>query len=218
MKKFVAVVSLLLGVSSFSHAAVVMPKGDATAGQGKAAVCAACHGADGNSAAPTFPKLAGQNAKYIYKQLQNFKAGTRVNALMAPMAAGLADQDMADLAEYYSQQKGSIGGAKKELVELGQKIFRGGKKEIGLTACSGCHGPAGKGNTFAAFPRLSGQHAEYTANQLKMFRAAGRDDLTGDRRDNDGAKPGDLGPMQMIAAKLSDKDIQALASYIQGLH
>ncbi|MEO6699342.1 MAG: cytochrome c4, partial [Paraperlucidibaca sp.] len=212
-----AVVSLLLSVSSFSHAAVIMPKGDANAGQGKAAVCAACHSADGNSAAPNFPKLAGQHAKYIYKQLENFKSGVRVNALMMPMAMALSDQDMADLAVYYSQQKGTVGGAKKELVERGQKIYRGGNKEIGLTACSGCHGPAGKGNPFAAFPQLSGQHAEYTANQLKMFRSAGRDDLTGDKRNND-AKPGDLGPMQMIAAKLSDKDIEALASYIQGLH
>lgn len=218
MKKIVAVVSLLLGASSFSHAAVVMPKGDANAGQAKSAVCAACHGADGNSAAPNFPKIAGQNAKYIYKQLQNFKSGFRENALMMPIAMALSDQDMADVAQYYSQQKGTIGGAKKDLVELGQKLYRGGNKDIGLTACSGCHGPAGEGNVFAAFPRLSGQHAEYTASQLKMFRSAGRDDLTGDKRHNDGSKPGELGPMQMIAAKLSDKDIEALASYIQGLH
>lgn len=218
MKKFVAVVSLLLGASSFSHAAVVMPKGDADAGQGKSAVCAACHGADGNSAAPNFPKLAGQNAKYLYKQLQNFKSGARQNALMMPMATALNEQDMADISAYYAQQKGTIGGAKKDLVERSQKLYRGGDKEIGLTACSGCHGPAGKGNEFAAFPRLSGQHAEYTATQLRHFRAAGRDDLTDEKRNNDGSKPGELGPMQMIAAKLSDKDIEALASYIQGLH
>lgn len=216
MKKIV--VAALLLSASLAQAAVTMPKGDATAGQAKSAACAACHNADGNSAAPTFPKLAGQNAKYLYKQLQDFKSQNRANALMMPIATALSDQDMADLAVYFSQQKPSIGGAKKELAERGEKLYRGGNKDVGLAPCAGCHGPAGKGNPYAAFPQLSGQHADYTANQLKMFRAAGRDDITDSKRHNDAGKPGELGPMQMIARKLSDKDIEALASYIQGLH
>jgi cytochrome c553 len=217
MKKIFAVFSLFLCVSSFSHAAVIMPKGDANAGQGKIAVCSGCHGVDGNSAAPGFPKLAGQHAKYVYKQLQNFKTGVRENALMMSFAMALSDQDMADIGVYFSQQKVVIGGANKDLVERGQKLYRGGNKDVGLTACSGCHGPAGKGNPFAAFPQLTGQHAEYTAGQLKMFRSVGRADLTGPYRYNS-ANREEMGPMQMIAAKLSDRDIEALASYIQGLH
>jgi len=217
MKKFLATVVLSFSAASVAHAAVVMPKGDAAAGQGKAAVCAACHGADGNSAAPTFPKLAGQNAKYIYKQLQDFKAQRRNNALMLGIATALSDQDMADLAVYMSEQKQAGGAAKPDLVAHGEKLFRGGNKVVGLAPCSGCHGPAGRGNTYAAFPRIGGQHADYTKAQLIAFRAAGRDDNTDMKRANDGAKPGELGPMQMIASKLSDKDIDALASYIQGL-
>lgn len=217
MKKFLATVVLLFGAASVAHAAVIMPKGDAAAGQGKAAVCAACHGADGNSAAPTFPKLAGQNAKYIYKQLQDFKAQRRNNPLMLGIATALSDQDMADVAVYMSEQKQAGGAAKPDLVARGEKLFRGGNKAVGLAPCSGCHGPAGRGNTYAAFPRIGGQHADYTKAQLMAFRAAGRDDNTDMKRANDAAKPGELGPMQMIAAKLSDKDIDALASYIQGL-
>ena len=217
MKKFLATVVLSFSAVSVAQAAVVMPKGDAAAGQGKAAVCAACHGADGNSAAPTFPKLAGQNAKYIYKQLQGFKTMRRNNAMMLGFASALSDQDMADLAVYFSEQKLAGGAAKPELVALGQKLYRGGNKNVGLAPCSGCHGPAGLGNTYAAFPRIGGQHADYTKAQLMAFRAAGRDDNTDMKRGNDGAKAGEMGPMQMIAAKLSDKDIDALASYIQGL-
>lgn len=217
MKKIVVAAAMLFS-ASLVQAAVVMPKGDATVGQAKAAACAACHAADGNSTVGMYPKLAGQNAKYIYKQLQDFKAQRRVNALMLPMATALSDQDMADIAEYFSRQKPGLGGANKELAARGERLFRGGNKEVGLAACAGCHGPAGKGNSFAAFPMLSGQHAEYTANQLKMFRAAGRDDNTDMKRNNDAVKAGELGPMQMTARKLSDKDIEALASYIQGLH
>lgn len=217
MKKFLATVVLLFGAASAAQAAVVMPKGDAAAGQGKAAACGACHGMDGNSAAPTVPKLAGQNAKYIYKQLQDFKATRRNNAMMLGFASALSDQDMADIAVYMSEQKLAGGATKPELAVRGEKLFRGGNKAVGLAPCSGCHGPAGLGNTYAAFPRIGGQHADYTKAQLVAFRAAGRDDNTDMKRANDAAKPGELGPMQMIAAKLSDKDIDALASYIQGL-
>lgn len=217
MKKFLAAVVMTLGAASLAQAAVVMPTGDAAAGQGKSAVCAGCHGMDGNSATGQFPKIAGQNAKYIYKQLQDFKASRRANPLMLGVAAALSDQDMADLAVHFSQQKLAGGAAKPDLVARGEKLFRGGNKNVGLAPCSGCHGPAGLGNTYAAFPRIAGQHADYTKAQLIAFRAAGRDDMVDNKRANDAAKAGELGPMQMIAAKLSDKDIEALSSYIQGL-
>lgn len=217
MKKFLAAVVMTLGAASLAQAAVVMPQGDAAAGQGKSAICAGCHGMDGNSATGQFPKLAGQNAKYIYKQLQDFKAMRRANPLMLGVASQLSDQDMADLAAHFSQQKQAGGAAKPELAERGEKLFRGGNKAVGLAPCSGCHGPAGRGNTYAAFPRIGGQHGDYIKAQLIAFRAAGRDDNTDVKRNNDAAKAGELGPMQMIAAKLSDKDIDALSSYIQGL-
>lgn len=217
MKKFLAAVVMTLGAASLAQAAVVMPVGDAAAGQGKSAVCAGCHGMDGNSATGQFPKIAGQNAKYIYKQLQDFKASRRANPLMLGVAAALSDQDMADLATHFSQQKIAGGAAKPDLVARGEKLYRGGNKVVGLAPCSGCHGPAGRGNTYAAFPLIGGQHADYIKAQLIAFRAAGRDDITDVKRANDAAKAGELGPMQMIAAKLSDKDIEALSSYIQGL-
>lgn len=216
MNKTLAAVVLMLGTASLAHANA-MPKGDAAAGAGKAAVCAGCHGMDGNSPAPTFPKIAGQNAKYIYKQLHNFKTGARNNPLMMGMAAPLSDQDMADLAAYFSDKKMSGGAANAELAKKGERLFRGGNKQVGLAPCAGCHGPAGEGNQYAAYPRLAGQYADYTKAQLIAFRAAGRDDNTDVKRIHDITKPQELGPMQMIAAKLSDKDIDALASYIQGL-
>ncbi len=179
MKKSFAALVTLLSVSS-AFAGVVMPKGDATAGQAMAGQCAACHGADGNSAAPNFPKLAGQNAKYIYKQLQDMKSGRRVNPMMVALVADKTDQDFANLAAYFSLQKSGVN--------------------------------------LAAFPKLGGQHPDYIKTQLTAFRAAGRDDNTDQKRTNDSAKAGELGIMQMVASKLSDKDIDALANYVSGLH
>lgn len=220
MKKLFVAAALSLGLASLAHAST-MPKGDATAGQAKAAACGACHGADGNSMAPTFPRLAGQGARYIYKQLQDFKAGRRQNPTMMGMAMPLADQDMADLAAYFSGQKPGVGMAKADLAKKGEKVYRGGNGAKGLAACAGCHNPAGKGNALAGFPRLGGQHAEYVKAQLTAFRAAGRNDTVTDpamKRANDAAKPGELGPMQMVAAKLSDEEIEAVSSYVSGLH
>lgn len=216
MKKSFAALVALLSVSSVY--ALPMPKGDAAAGQAMAAQCAACHGADGNSAAPTFPKLAGQNAKYIYKQLHDFKSGRRNNALMMPMVADKTDQQMADLAAYFAQQKSGVNLADPALIAKGERLYRGGNPATGLSACAGCHGPSGKGNNLAAFPKLGGQHADYVKAQLIAFRAAGRDDNTDQKRVNDAAKAGDQGIMQMVASKLSDKEIDALANYISGLH
>ncbi len=217
MKKSFAALVTLLSVSS-AFAGVVMPKGDATAGQAMAGQCAACHGADGNSAAPNFPKLAGQNAKYIYKQLQDMKSGRRVNPMMVALVADKTDQDFANLAAYFSLQKSGVNLADPKLIEKGEHLYRGGNPVTGVAPCAGCHGPAGKGNNLAAFPKLGGQHPDYIKTQLTAFRAAGRDDNTDQKRTNDSAKAGELGIMQMVASKLSDKDIDALANYVSGLH
>jgi cytochrome c553 len=220
MKKLFVAAALSLGLASLAQAST-MPKGDAAAGEAKAAACGACHGADGNSMAPTFPRLAGQGERYIYKQLQDFKAARRQNPTMQGMAFGLQDQDMADIAAYYAKQTSGTGMAKADLAKKGEKLYRGGNPAKGLAACAGCHNPAGKGNALAGFPRLGGQHADYVKAQLQAFRAAGRNDTVADpalKRANDAAKAGELGPMQMVAAKLSDEEIEALSSFISGLH
>ncbi|MFZ5602602.1 MAG: c-type cytochrome [Pseudomonadota bacterium] len=188
--------------------------GDATAGQAKAAVCGACHGADGNSMVPNFPKLAGQGERYLVKQLQDIKSGARQVPEMAGITPGLSDQDMADLAAFYAGQKVKVGAADPALVELGQKLYRGGSAEAGVTACAACHGANGLGMPEAGFPALSGQHSTYIETQLKAFRAAGREDAEGKRRTNDG----ETKMMQATAARLSDNDIKALSSYLSGLH
>lgn len=198
-----------LGFSALSHAV-----GDAVAGKGKAAVCGACHGADGNSMVPMFPKLAGQGERYLIKQINDIKSGARAVPQMAGITDNLSAQDIADLAAYFSSQKVQVGAAKKELVELGQSIFRAGKPEAGIPACAACHGANGLGMPEAGFPALGGQHADYIEAQLKAFRAAGRGDETGVKRTNDG----DTMMMRTTAARLSDGDIKALSSYINGLN
>ncbi len=178
---------------------------DLQAGKEKAVLCAACHGADGNSVNPVWPKLAGQHPKYLEKQLHDFKSGKRKNTNMSPMAAPLSDQDIADLALWFSTQKHKPGAADPALVELGSRIYRGGIPEKGVPACTGCHSPTGAGNPGAGYPALSGQHAEYTKIQLEAFRKG--------ERSNDPA-----GIMRTIASGLSDQEIEALSSYVSGLH
>ena len=201
MNKLLVSLLLTLGVTGLAQAA-----GDATAGQTKAAVCGACHGPDGNSAAPTFPKLAGQGERYLLKQLKDIKSGARPVVPMTGLLDNLSDQDLADLSAYFASQKGSVGAADPKLVERGEALFRGGKVEDGMPACTGCHAPDGSGNAAAGFPKLGGQHAQYVATQLTNFREG--------VRTNDG----DTMIMRAIAAKLSNKDIEAVSSYIQGLH
>jgi cytochrome c553 len=184
--------------------------GDIEAGKAKSATCAGCHGTDGNSGVPAFPKLAGQGEKYLVKQLQDSKSGARLIPEMVAFVQNLSDEDMRDIAAYYASQTSTIEGVDPELKPLGEKVFRAGNADSGLPSCMGCHGPAGAGIASAGFPKLSGQHAEYTANQLKAYRASGRDDSTGKRREN--------AMMSSIAAKMSDKEIQAVASYLSGLH
>ena len=144
------------------------------AGKAKSATCSACHGADGNSVNPDWPSLAGQHAAYLVKQLKAFKNGDRVNVIMKPFADMLTDEDMADLAAYFSAQKPVPKGADPALANLGQQIYRGGVPERGIAACIACHGPAGDGNPLAAYPRLSGQHSTYLARALSEYSEIGR--------------------------------------------
>ena len=172
-------------------------------------ICAGCHGADGNSQLPANPKLAGQIPEYTYKQLNEFKAAeggapVRVNAVMNGMVMALSDEDMNGVAHYFAEQTLEPSAAKNaETVAWGQKLWRAGDASKGLPACASCHGPAGEGLP-SQYPRLSGQFAEYTAAQLKMFRAG--------ERANDPAKM-----MRMIALKMTDQEIEAVSDYIAGL-
>ena len=201
MNKVLVSLLLTLGLTGVAQAA-----GDAAAGQGKVAVCGACHGVDGNSPAPNFPKLAGQGERYLLKQLHDIKSGDRPVLEMTGLLDNLSDQDMADIAAYFASQKMSVGAADPKLVERGAALFRGGKLEEGMPACTGCHSPDGAGLAAAGFPKLGGQHATYVAKQLTDFREG--------NRTNDG----DAMIMRAIAAKLSNKDIEAVSSFIQGLH
>jgi cytochrome c553 len=167
-------------------------------------VCAGCHNVDGNSVAPTNPKLAGLGYEYINKQLNNFKSGERKSAVMSGMVATLSPDDMKNLAAYFSSQQPKAASAKDQVLALtGQKIFRGGVQGAGVPACASCHGAQGAGIP-VQFPRLAGQHTDYIYDQLNKFRVG--------ERANDGAKM-----MRTIAAKMTDSDMKAVATYIQGL-
>lgn len=195
--------ALLAGTCPASAASAVKPD-PAKAQQIVTQVCAACHGADGNSALPANPNLAAQIPEYTAKQLANFKAGERRNAVMSGIAATLSAEDMANLSGYFANQTPKPGVAKdKDLALVGERLFRGGNPANGLPACAGCHSPDGVGVP-KQFPRLSGQHAEYTVAQLRAWRSG--------ERANDANKM-----MRMIAGKMSDRDMQAVAEYISGL-
>lgn len=213
MRRNVAQAVVLAGMFSLGLAGVTHAGGDATVGQAKAAACTACHGADGNSFTPMFPKLAGQGEKYIAKQLKDFQSGARNNAMMAPMVIGKSEQDLADLGAFYASQKSTLVPAKTDLLDLGEKLYRGGNLDNGISACTACHGPNGEGIAAAGFPSLAGQWPEYISAQLKAFRAAGRNDQTGARRDNDG----EARIMRDIAAKMSDQDIDAVTNFVSTL-
>jgi cytochrome c553 len=178
--------------------------GDPARGQELSQACAACHGADGNSVNPEWPKLAGQHAEYIHKQLMDYKSGRRENALMAGQVVNLDEQDMRDLGAFYARQQKAPGTADESVAERGERIYRGGIPAAGVAACTACHGPAGKGNPAAMFPRVAGQHAKYNSDQLRYFRA--------EQRANDNGRM-----MRNLATKMSDSDIQAVAEYMAGL-
>lgn len=198
------VISAALAATAFASAAQPAAKPDLAKGEASfAGVCAACHGVDGNSLIPANPKLAQQHPEYLVKQLTEFKAGKRENAIMNGMAAPLSDADMVNIAYWLGSKKAAPGAAKeKDLVLLGEKIYRGGITDRQIPACAGCHSPNGAGIP-AQYPRLSGQHAEYAAAQLTAFR--------------DGVRQNSV-QMTQVAAKLNDREIRALADYIAGLH
>ena len=184
----------------------VQAAGDPEAGKLKSSQCAACHGADGNSVNPEWPKLAGQHAGYLVKQLSYFEKGERENATMKPMASVLDEQGREDVAAYYASQSVKTGTADPELVALGEKIYRSGNAESGVAPCMGCHGPNGAGNPAALYPALRGQHAKYTELQLHGF-------AEGKRVNENSVKM-----MQLLASRMTNREIRAVASYIQGLH
>jgi cytochrome c553 len=181
--------------------------GDAKAGETKAAVCGACHGADGNSADATYPKLAGQNEAYIVRQLGQFKAGKRMNPVMAPFASTLSPQDMHDLGAYFATKQAAPGQTDEAYLARAKQLYRAGDAKLGVPACMACHGPDGRGMAGSAYPQLSGQWADYIVAKFGEWRGGTS------WGDDDHAKV-----MPGIATRLSDTDIAALASYAQGLH
>jgi cytochrome c553 len=190
--------------------------GDAAAGESKVAVCAGCHGSDGNSMVPSFPKLAGLGEKYMTAQLRMIKSGERVIVEMTGILDASTDQDLQDMAAYYDSKAMAISGAQDitlvgisdpdEALDFGENVYRGGNMKTGVAACTGCHSPSGKGNNPAGYPALGGQYASYIEKQLLAYRRGER------------ASGGNAKIMQGVAANLSDKEIKAVANYISGLN
>jgi cytochrome c553 len=210
MKKVVILFSLAMAWAPYGFTADASPAGDAEAGKSQIAVCGACHGADGNSAAP-FPKLAGQGEKYLFKQMQDIRDGARPVPTMTGQLDAKSDQDLADIAAYFAAQERTGGNTDPALLALGEKVYRSGIAERKVAACTACHSPRGLGNALAGYPALAGQHAQYVADQLRAYRK-GQEDPAG--RTNDG----DARIMRLTAFGLSDKEIEAVASYVSGLH
>lgn len=198
-----AIASLLVLISLQAFA-----KGDAAAGQAKSAICAACHGVDGNSTVPNWPKLAGQHEKYLVRQMTLIKSGDRQVPEMLGIVPGLSDQDLEDLSAYFASQEAAPGVADELQVTLGERIYRAGNAESGVPACMSCHGPTGEGNAPAGYPALAGQHSAYSSKMLTAFRAG----------ENYGIDDTASGIMNGSASELSDEEIAAVASYIQGLY
>jgi cytochrome c553 len=199
--KLVATLSLVaaLGLSANAFAA-----GSVEAGQAKSATCMACHGMDGNSLSPEWPNLASQHTAYIERQIKAFKAGERQNDLMSPMAMILTDEDAADLAAFFAAQPVRGGETDPAKLALGQRVYRSGNVTKGVMSCAGCHGPTGLGNPLAGYAMIQGQHSVYVANQLRAYKAGTRT-----------TDPNQM--MRNMAALLSDEEIEAVASYVQGL-
>ena len=208
---------ILMAISLIVAADGALAAGDAAAGEGKAGVCGACHGADGNSLAPNFPKLAGLGEKYLTKQLHDIKEGTRPVLEMTGLLDSMSDQDMADIAAFFNSKATQLSGSNELTVQvgsgikvdglkLGAKVYRSGNSEVGTPACTGCHSPTGLGNDPAGYPRISGQHAAYIEKQLRDFRAGNR------------VNDGDQQTMRQVAQYLTDAEIVALANYVAGLN
>ena len=197
------VTSLLAAISLQAEAG-----GDTAVGQSKGAICAACHGADGNSTVPQWPKLAGQHPDYLLRQFNLIKAGARSVPEMSGIVPGINEQDAGDIAAWFASQQMSGGVAGESAVFEGERLWRAGNAKSGTPACMSCHGAAGEGNPLAGYPRLAGQHSVYTASMLKRFRGG----------ENWGAKDAPSHVMDGVAAELTDGEIDALASFIQGLY
>ncbi|MGY2575601.1 c-type cytochrome [Vibrio sp. C8] len=205
MNKLALILSLLASCS-------VWAQGSIEAGKAKSETCVACHGADGNSLITTYPKLAGQHAKYIEKQLKDLKLGAtsagkqgRYDPVMSAMAMPLSEEDMSDLAAYFSSLPISSNSTPEDVVSTGKALYTAGDASRGLTACIACHGPRGNGTELSGFPKISGQHADYVKAQLMKF----RDDSRGN----------DMNAMMRdVAKKLTDADIEILSKYVGGLH
>ncbi|SMM98088.1 Cytochrome c4 [uncultured Candidatus Thioglobus sp.] len=213
MNKLVLIfTTTLFLLSTYTFAA-----GDVAKGKIKSVTCIGCHGVDGNAIVPTFPKLAGQNEGYLLKQLKDFKSGERVDAIMLGVVAALTEADMENLSAYYAVQtltKNAVNPAVN--LELGKRIYRGGKKSTNVTACIACHGPRGRGIPSAGFPALSSQHATYVAKQLRAFRQQSINVQTGSvspSRTNDYE-----GMMINFTKSLTNEEIDAVSAYISGLH
>ena len=205
MKKLVLILSLLVSCSAWSQ-------GSVEAGKAKSQTCIACHGVDGNSTITNYPKIAGQHAGYLEKQLKDLKLGMtsggaqgRLDPVMSAMAMPLSDEDMADLAAYYASLPTSENSTPEDVVTKGKALYTAGDAERGLTACIACHGPRGFGTELAGFPKIAGQQADYVKLQLEKFR--------------EGSRANDLnGMMGDIAKKLTDEDIDTLSKYVGGMH
>ena len=196
---------LIVMITALGFVNIAQAQGNVEAGKNKSAVCAACHSADGNSLSNLYPKLAGQHAPYIVKQLQEFKSGERENATMAGQVAGLSEQDMQDLAAFYAAQTMTPETVSVEVAEAGRKFYMGGDIKRAIPGCTACHGPRGNGLALANFPKISGQHPAYIKSQLEQFRISARH--------ND-----PNGMMSDVSSRLSDKDIEILSKYISALH
>jgi len=185
---------------------VTIGAGNADLGKDKVATCAACHGQDGNSMVGLWPSLAGQNVNYLVRQLQHIKSGKRPITEMIGSLDNFAQEDLEDIAAFYASQNNAIGQAASDKVELGRKLYYSGSLEKGVPACTACHSPKGKGNSPAGYPLLSGQQSDYIAKALKNYR-------TGERNNDESSQM-----MMAIAYKLDDVEIDALSSFINGLH
>ena len=197
------IIRFLAGMAMVNYALMAYAGGDPASGREKSSVCAGCHGEDGNSAVPVFPKLAGQHPSYIVKQLAEFKSQKRVEPTMNAMAEPLSEDDMKDMAAFYSSKQGTIESG--EANKAGEKLYRTGNPETGVPACTGCHSPNGTGNPQAVFPKLQGQQAGYVEKTLHDFKA-------GERANDMNAM------MRSVAAKMSDAEISAVAEFVSTLH
>ncbi len=200
MNKVILSLVVSLGVTGLAFA-----KGDAAAGKSKISTCTACHGATGISLAPNYPNLSGQGERYLAKQIMDIKAGVRSVPEMMPFVSNISQQDAEDMAAFYASQSAPTGASDPKYISLGEELYRAGNAKKGIPACGACHSPSGQGNALAGFPQISGQHAQYTAKQLRDF------------REGDRVNDGDTKVMRTIAEKLSNKEVDAVSSYIQGL-